>query len=438
MGGNGRFDRKIGRRQFVKLGLAGSALLGLSGTLRGYGIVPGVARASGVGAAEGEPIVIGMSAPFSGPNAPAGEAQQRGAQLAMEEINESGGVLGGRPLQLVVRDNEHKQERAVAQTRELIERVGAVGILGSTGSFIAIAVADTMQELKTPWIGLSTGGAKIIDNNQDPNWMFRVSANDPWVAEFLVRWTVEKLGITKIGILNEDTGWGVPAIDDIKVALAAQGLEPTSVDKMKVGETDFTAQMGRAKQAGTEAIVTFSNSVEMANALKAGQKLGYQPQVMSAWGLANPNYPTLAGELAEGTLVMQTFTWVNNAAPKAVGLLERYMEKWSAVTSASTLPFPSFVANAYDAVHLFALAIDKAGAADGALVRDALEQLESYEGLIKVYAPPFTPDRHDALTPDDYMMCEWKGEELQLVGTLGAGQFGEAEGEPEAETSETT
>ncbi len=275
-----------------------------------------------------------------------------------------------------------------------------------------------MQELKTPWIGLSTGGAAIIDNKQNPNWMFRVCSHDPWVAEFLVRWTVEKLGINKIGILNEDTGWGVPAIDDTNAALKKLGLAAVSVDKLKVGETDFTAQMARAKEAGAEGIVTFTNAVEMANALKAGQKLGYRPKIVSAWGLVNPNYPVLGGALAEGTLVMQTFSFVNNTAPKAVSLLDKYMHEWPGFANAAEVPYPSYLADAYDAIYLFAAAIEKAGKAEGAAMRDALENLPAYDGLIKRYDVPFTPERHDALTQDDYMMCEWKGNELQLIGTL--------------------
>lgn len=403
-----RIHQSISRRALIKAGIGSAAAIGLVGR------VPGAVRA----AQSGDPIVIGMSAAFSGPNALVGEAQLRGAQLAADEVNAAGGVLG-RPLTIVTRDNVHEQDKGVLQTRELIEKEGAVGILGSQGSFIAIAVADTMEELEVPWIGLSTGAAAIIDNGQDPNWMFRVSSNDPWVAEFLVRWAVEKLKTEKIGILNEDTGWGVPAIDDVKAALEKVGLEPTSVDKMKVGDTDFTAQMLRAKDAGTEAIVTFSNSVEMANALKAGQKIGYQPQIVSAWGLQNPNYITLAPELGQGTLVMQTYTWVNAEDPKALDLLKRYTEQWG-ISNAAEIPNPSFTADAYDATHLFALAIETAGEANGAAMRDALEQLPQYDGLIKTYAPAFAPDRHDALMPDDYFMCEWSGDELVPLGTLGS------------------
>ena len=95
---------------------------------------------------------------------------------------------------------------------------------------------------------------------------------------------------------------------------------------MKVGDSDFTPQMLRAKNAGADTILSFSNAVEMANALKAGNKIGYKPKVLSAWGLANPTFPSLAGPLADGVMVMQTFTFVQNTKPKALALFKRFTE----------------------------------------------------------------------------------------------------------------
>jgi branched-chain amino acid transport system substrate-binding protein len=69
---------------------------------------------------------------------------------------------------------------------------------------------------------------------------------------------------------------------------------------------------------------------------------------------------------------------------------------------------PVGTANAYDAMHLVGLAIDKAGAADGAKIRDALENLGEYRGLIKTYKRPFTPEEHDALTEMDYLLVTWR------------------------------
>ena len=338
----------------------------------------------------------------------------RGAQLAIDEINQSGGVLG-RKVELVTRDNEHKLDRGVAQARELIEREGCAALIGSQGSFIGLAVIDTMTELTTPWFGTSVGGVKIIENGRDPNYMFRVATNDRYVAQYLVGYALDKLGSKKIGILNEDTGWGVPAIEDLKAALSARGMEPASVDKMKVGDSDFTPQMLRAKDAGVDAIVTFSNSVEMANALKAGNKLDYRPKVVAAWGLANSNFPSLAGDLANGVLVMQTFTFENNKRPKAIEVFKHLVEKYPAVKSETEVVFPSFLGDTFDAVHLMGLGFAKGGSTEGPKVLAALQDLGEYRGLIKDYSRPFTATNHEALSPKDYMMSKWEGTKLMLV-----------------------
>ena len=116
----------------------------------------------------------------------------------MDEINATGGVLG-RQFDLVIRDNEHKLDRGVAQTRELIEREGCAAILGSQGSFIGLAVIDTIHELKVPWFALAVGGVGIIENKRTPNYMFRVATNDREVAKFLVNYGLDKAGGKKFG-----------------------------------------------------------------------------------------------------------------------------------------------------------------------------------------------------------------------------------------------
>lgn len=362
-----------------------------------------------------DPIKIGLSAAFSGPNAAAGQALQRGAELAMEEINGAGGVIG-RQLQLVIRDNEHKLDRGVAQTRELIEREGCVAILGSQGSFIGLAVLETIHELKVPWFALAVGGVGIIENNRKPNYMFRVATNDREVAKFLVSYGLNKLHAKKFAILNEDSGWGVPAIADLQSALKEHNLEAVSADKMKVGDSDFTPQILRAKNAGAEVILSYSNAVEMANALKAANKIGYKPKVISAWGLANPTFPSLAGNLADGVLVMQTFTFVQNTKPKAVALYKRLTEKYKDIKDPNEVPFPSYTGNSYDATHMIALAIKKANDTKGEKTQAALESLGSYDGLLKNYSNPFSSARHEALDPNDYSMTIWKGPRLELIG----------------------
>lgn len=389
------------RRTALKLG-AGAAAMALGG-------VPLRARA-----AESGPIKIGLSAAFSGPVSVMGQGLQRGSDLAIDEINAAGGVLG-RPLMLVTRDNEHKLDRGVSQARELVEREGCVALVGSQGSFIGVAVIDTMDELQVPWFGTSVGGVGIIENGRKPNYMFRVATNDRDVAKFLVDYAIDKAGAKKTSILVEDTGWGVPAIDDLKAALKARGQEAVAVDKVKVGDADFTPQMLRAKDAGADTVLTFTNSVEMANALKAANKIGFKPKVVSAWGLANSTFPSLAGPLANGVMVMQTFTFVNNDKPKAVALYKALTRKYPDIKDPAEVPVPSYIGDTYDAIHMIALAIKQAKSTEGPKMLEALEHLGTYDGLIKTYVDPFSATKHEALGPKDYSMTVWNGPRLELV-----------------------
>jgi branched-chain amino acid transport system substrate-binding protein len=73
------------------------------------------------------------------------------------------------------------------------------------------------------------------------------------------------------------------------------------------------------------------------------------------------------------------------------------------------------VANAYDAMHLAALAIQKAGSTKGEAIREALYQIDLYEGLIKTYEKPFSPQSHDALGVDDYIWTRFEGDHIMPV-----------------------
>ena len=73
---------------------------------------------------------------------------------------------------------------------------------------------------------------------------------------------------------------------------------------------------------------------------------------------------------------------------------------------------PVGIVNAYDAMNLMALALDTAGTTDGPVLREAFYNLPLYEGLIKTYEQPFSPDNHDALNEDDYILVQWDGDKI--------------------------
>jgi branched-chain amino acid transport system substrate-binding protein len=136
--------------------------------------------------------------------------------------------------------------------------------------------------------------------------------------------------------------------------------------------------------------------------------LGWQVPVVSHWGITGGHFLTPAGmEHAENVLTLQTFSFAGDLTPKGAAVLRAYHQRFG-TRYVEDSRAPVGVAHGYDGVHLLARAIRLAGSTDGPRVRDALEHLPAYDGLVKRYAPAFTPERHDALLAEDYMMAVWR------------------------------
>ncbi|HXL46136.1 MAG TPA: ABC transporter substrate-binding protein, partial [Candidatus Binatia bacterium] len=137
-----------------------------------------------------EPVKIGLSAAVSGGSAASGDAIKRGLQIAIDEINAKGGVLGGRKLELVVRDDEGNPQKGVTIARELVEREKVAAVFGGLHTTVALAQVPVWQELRTPYMGAWAAGTNVTRNGQTPNYVFRVSANDDYVDRYLSRYAV--------------------------------------------------------------------------------------------------------------------------------------------------------------------------------------------------------------------------------------------------------
>ena len=108
---------------------------------------------------------------------------------------------------------------------------------------------------------------------------------------------------------------------------------------------------------------------------------------------------------------MQTYSFFGEQSPVGEKVLAALQEKYDLAGPEDILA-PVGTANAYDAMNLTALALDTAGSLDGPTLREAFYNLPTYEGLIKTYEQPFTPDNHDALNEDDYILVQWEGNQI--------------------------
>jgi len=389
--------------------------------MRRHSVILSVVVAVGLGAASAalaqskEPVNIGLSAAVSGGSAASGEAIKRGLQIAIDEINAKGGVLGGRKLELVVRDDEGNPQKGVTIARELVEREKVAAVFGGLHTTVALAQVPVWQELKTSYMGAWAAGTNITRNGHTPNYVFRVSANDDYVDRFLSRYAIEVLKKNKPGLLLENTPWGQSNETGLTKWFGEKGIKAVGVERFNWNDPDMSPQLLRLKNAGADHIVLVANAPEGAQVLRSKAKLGWETAMISHWGISGGRFAELTGDLSEGVTFLQTYTFFGRQNERGQHVLKMLREKYG-VKEPGDVIAPVGTANAYDGLHLVALAIDQAGSPDGTKVREALENLKGeYKGLIKTYKRPFTPEQHDALTDEDYVMVVWKGGKIVPV-----------------------
>ena len=363
-----------------------------------------------------DPIKIGQVAALSGASAQSGEAITRGLTLAIDEINAKGGLLGGRMLELVQRDDESSPPKGLIAARELAaDKVAA--IFGGIDTPVSLAIVPVLNKEKQIYMGVWAAGTAITHNGADPNYAFRVSAVDTLVDVKLLKFAHQKFGAKKVGLMLINNPWGQGNEKGLLAAAKADpSVEIVGVEKFENNDVDMVPQLTRLKDAGADSIILVVNAPPGAQVMKSRERMGWTVPVISHWGISGGRFPELAGPTAGDADFVQTYSFFGKQSPVGQRVLGALQKKYPQIKGPQDIFAPVGTANAYDAMHILALAIAQAGSTDPDAVRAALEDLKTpYEGLIKTYKPPFTHENHDALGPDDYIMVHYEGDNIVPV-----------------------
>ena len=363
-----------------------------------------------------DPIKIGHVAALSGASAQSGEAITRGLSLAIDEINSKGGLLGGRMLELVQRDDESTPPKGLVAARELLaDNVAA--IFAGIDRPVSMAIVPLLNKEKRIYMGVWAAGTAITRNGANPNYAFRVSAVDALVDVKLLKFAHQKFGSTKAGLALINNPWGQSNEKGLTAASEADSsIKIAAVEKYENNDVDMVPQLTRLKDAGADAIILVANAAPAAQVMKSRERMGWTAPVVSHWGISGGRFPELAGPTAGEAVFVQTYSFFGKQGPVGERVLVALEKKYPQIKGPQDIFAPVGTANAYDAMHLLALGIAQAGSTDPDAIRTALEDLKTpYEGLIKTYKQPFTPDNHDALGPDDYIMVHYEGDKIVPV-----------------------
>lgn len=361
-------------------------------------------------AAEFPPVYVGLDAEFGHESSTSAEAIRRGILIAIAEINAQGGVLGGRPLALETRDNRSVPARGLDNIKELATKADLVAVFCGKFSPVVQQSIAALHELKLPLLDPWAAADDIIDNGREPNFAFRLSLRDSLAMQKLVA-SAAANGHTTLGVVLPNTGWGRSSLKAIDSTLATQpGLSLVGSQWYNWGDKSLLAQYNALRVAGAKGIVLVANEIEGSIFVKEIASLPESERlpVYSHWGVTGGQFFALAGPALKQIdfRVVQTFSFLGNSSAAAQRVVAAAMSTFG-VKDVRHIESPVGMAHAYDLTHILARAIHAAGSTDRSVIRDELERVTNYNGLLRHFDQPFTATRHDALTIDDVFLSRY-------------------------------
>jgi branched-chain amino acid transport system substrate-binding protein len=365
--------------------------------------------------ASAQNIKIGLVTALSGQSARAGEAITRGLAVAIDEINAKGGVLG-RKLELVRRDDEATPAKGVIAARELLFREKVAVLFGGLDTPVSLAIVPIVNEQKIPFMGPWAAGTPITKNGANPNYVFRVSAVDEIVNRAMLQYSQKVFNAKNCGMILVNNPWGESNEKGLTAALKAKGMKPAGIEKFEGNDIDVVPQLTRLKEAGADCLFLVGNVGPSAQVVKSLDRMGWKPPIVSHWGPAGGRFTELAGPSAKEVHFVQTYSFFGKQTPVGEKVLNALRKKYPDIKGPGDVTPAVGVANAYDAMMLTAMAIQNAGSIEGPGIREGYYKIARYEGLIKTYDRPFSPDSHDAVSENDYVWTQFIDNQILPVG----------------------
>lgn len=352
------------------------------------------------------PVTVALTAEFGLRDSTSAQAIELGLRLAIREVNAAGGVLGGRPLQLITRDDRSMPARAMRNFEEFLQVPDLIAVFGGKFSPVLLELEPLARRANVPLMAAWASADPVTGGGREHGHVFRLAPRDSWAIEVMARHLRRGRGCRALGLLVPNTAWGRSSMEALRMLAAASGT-PYRVEWYSWGERTLLPHYRTLLAAGMDGLIAVANERETALLLRelAALPAAQRVAVAAHSGATGGDLFAMAGAAlgAVDLAIVQAFTFGGAATAQKRRMLQ--------LLSAQSLPFPvtrvssAGFAQAYDLMQLLARALGQAGSTDRTRLREALEHLPPHAGLIKTYARPFAPDRHDALSPQDIFMA---------------------------------
>jgi branched-chain amino acid transport system substrate-binding protein len=322
------------------------------------------------GEASRDAIRVGHFASLTGDTATFGQSADRGMQLAIQEINAAGGVLG-RPLELISEDDRSVTEEARSAAQKLLQRDGVVALLGEVASSRSLAAAPEAQRARIPMISPASTNPKVTEVG---DYVFRACFIDPFQGAVMARFAAQELGARRVAILLDyKQDYSVGLADYFRRTFKELGGEIVADERYTGGDIEFRAQLTTVRAAKPDAIFVPGYYTEVGLIAKQARELGIDVPLLGGDGWDSEKTLEIGGAAVEG-YYFSTHYSADAESPKVQEFVRRYRESYGAVPDA-------MAALGYDTAHILSDALRRAGSSDGAKLRDAIAATRDFEGV---------------------------------------------------------
>ena len=353
-------------------------------------------------------VKIGTASPLSGPTAHSGKDIENGARMAIDELNAKGVTLGGSKVQWVLQpEDDGSDPKTVAAVAQKLVDAKVAAVVGHLNSGTTVPASKIYASAGIPQI--SPAATTPVYTNQGYKTAFRVVANDNLVGRTLATYSIKTLKARKIAVIDDRTAFGQGLADEfVKGVRAAGGAQVVSRQFTNDKATDFNAILTQIRAHNPEVVFYGGMDAVAGPLLKQMKALGMGAKLVSGDGICSEKLPQLAGDALGNDKVICVVAGGVTGPEEATyeAFAERYRLRYKSVLQ-------TYAPYAYDAVMVFAGAMQQAGSSDPAKFLPALAKIQ-HQGVTGAIA--FDPNgdlRNAALTL--YTYRNGKKVKLQVV-----------------------
>ena len=308
-------------------------------------------------------IKIANIVELSGGGATAGTNFKNGVELAVKEINASGGILG-KKIESTTSDTQSNPGIAKGLTQKAIDD----DVFAIFGPVFSGSIMVSMAESRRAEVPNFTGGEAAAITEQGNKYVFRTSFTQATAMPKLARYIDQKMKVKTLAVIYVNNDFGKGGLDSIKKALAATPVKVAAEISTEPGQIDFAAAVLRAKQSNADALFAYSNEEESARLLRELRKQGYAKPIVGETTLTGQKVIDLAGDAANGAIAHVGLT-VDAPNPAIRAFRAKFEKEYKYVSDHNGM-------KGYSGVYLLKAAIEKTGKLDAKAVAQTLHGLK--------------------------------------------------------------